>query len=269
MKISLKENIWKQVYQFVKMRKRENGGFGATPYLPPTIEDTYYALEILKALEKFDPSINSKLLIDQRLKLWSRKNVVNIIKYAIHSYKMIYYLIKIIQNLQDDKSLYFLKNRCKELFCSFSQKNHELEKVFYILKSLRSLDLEEIELNFNLTWGLENIKEAYQLVWLWKNYQVDRSFPIQEVLKWLKEDFNPDGGYGFYPGTTSYLENTFYALKIYSLLEIKPENLNQTKEFIISCYVGKGGFARKPGATAFLESTYYAVKSFEVLLSIG
>ena len=40
--------IFNAVMPFVLARKKESGGFGATPRLPATIEDTYHALQILQ-----------------------------------------------------------------------------------------------------------------------------------------------------------------------------------------------------------------------------
>jgi hypothetical protein len=39
---------------FVLARKKENGGFGGTPRLPATIEDTYHALRILQLCRQYN-----------------------------------------------------------------------------------------------------------------------------------------------------------------------------------------------------------------------
>ena len=38
------------IISFVEARRKEEGGYGATPLLPATVEDTYHALRILDLL---------------------------------------------------------------------------------------------------------------------------------------------------------------------------------------------------------------------------
>jgi len=38
------------VLGFVQARRKESGGYGATPLLPATVQDTYHALRIVKTL---------------------------------------------------------------------------------------------------------------------------------------------------------------------------------------------------------------------------
>jgi len=42
------------VVPFVEARRKPSGGFGATPKLPATIEDTYYALNILNLARQYE-----------------------------------------------------------------------------------------------------------------------------------------------------------------------------------------------------------------------
>jgi len=44
--------LLQKTLSFVLLRKKEDSGFGATPLLPATLEDTFYALKILNYLQE-------------------------------------------------------------------------------------------------------------------------------------------------------------------------------------------------------------------------
>ena len=92
-------------------------------------------------------------------------------------------------------------------------------------------------------------------------YYLGKIFP--EVYKFSEEmvlkSQNPDGGFGFYPGTTSFMENTYYAVKILSVLGKLSAFPERLKYFIKLCHNSDGGFSRKPGGVSFPESTYQAI----------
>jgi hypothetical protein len=56
---------------FVAARKKETGGFGATPRLPATIQDTYHALHILQLARQYEAVDESACLSPSDEKLRS------------------------------------------------------------------------------------------------------------------------------------------------------------------------------------------------------
>ena len=51
------EDLASAVIEFVMTRyRKDRGGFAAAPSLPPSVEDTYFALRILETLQPFSES---------------------------------------------------------------------------------------------------------------------------------------------------------------------------------------------------------------------
>ncbi|QER42013.1 hypothetical protein F1847_04340 [Thermodesulfobacterium sp. TA1] len=262
--LGLKKEVWKETFRFIQARKKPTGGFGATPLLPSTVEDTYYALSGMEVLKKIDPNLKYNPSKDHALKVWIKKNIEHAIKFGF-SAKTLFYLTNItLKTLvkPPNRFLEFLEDWCTNFL---RERLSDLEQIFYGVKIAKSLNWLNLDISCSVEIRNENVKEVYQLLWLQKEGGLKFSFSESKLLGWLKACYNPDGGYGFYPETTSYIENTFYALNSYFFLKIKPKNINKTQAFIVSCYVGKGGFARKPGGTAFLEATYYALECFKLI----
>jgi prenyltransferase beta subunit len=95
------------------------------------------------------------------------------------------------------------------------------------------------------------------------NHGID--FNTQEILKWVQLCQNGDGGFGFYPGTTSFMENTYCALEILSKLNSSPLEIGVCREYILNCQTKGGGFGRAPMSFPFIESTFHAVTGWFLL----
>ncbi len=87
----------------------------------------------------------------------------------------------------------------------------------------------------------------------------------QEFIDWLRSCQGFDGGFGFLPGTTSFIENCFDCLAGLALLHGTPKDPLGCRSYILACWTRSGGFARKNGATAFLSSTWHAVGALSLL----
>ncbi len=259
-------SVFYEIYNFVIERKKDDGGFGATVLLPATIEDTFYAIEILEILKNF---VKNKDLYepqkDKHLITWLGDKLREI-EYFGNSPKILWYLCKIFSLT----NLRYLE-KFREAFLDIIIKNKKylkiletgyLDKLFYIGKVCGFLSIK-IDPILNTFFRFRTVKDLFMILWLSKNKFINWEYKKEKILNWLKNCQNFDGGFGFFPGTTSYLENTYFALKSYQLLNKIPENPYKILDFIFSCYVGKGGFARKPGGSSFLESTYFGVKSIK------
>ena len=87
----------------------------------------------------------------------------------------------------------------------------------------------------------------------------------ENLTKWLQRSQNGDGGFGFFPGTTSFIENCHATLAALSLLGARPVDLAEARSFIISSQTGGGGFARSPGAAPFLDASWHGIASLRLL----
>jgi prenyltransferase beta subunit len=99
------------------------------------------------------------------------------------------------------------------------------------------------------------------------NHGID--FNRQEIIKWVQLCQNGDGGFGFYPGTTSFMENTYCALEILAKLGSSPVQTELCQRYILSCQTKNGGFGRAPASFPFIESTFHAVMGLLLLEKMG
>ncbi len=235
------------VFDYVLKREKTSGGFGATPFLPPTLEDTYFAL---KTLQLFNLSIDLNkhitFLLRQKLSDLTFEPIAKFIE-LLEMFSLPYPLD--INNKLFSKATKKLKEhkiKFKELFClfkifSFSTGNQE------VLQKIKQKTFELLQKTENPT--LQDCYYAYKLL--------GKEFP-KDFLSHVLEAQNPDGGFGFYRGTTSYMENCFFACFLLKAFSIAPKSLSKLKEFVWSCRNKDGGFGRTPQGISFLETTYYA-----------
>ena len=240
------------VVNFVLKRRYKRGGFGSAPSVPPSMQDTYYALSILKVFSHiteeafgYDPSKDELLrsylkeFLEKEDKLDSR---------------LIYYFIRTSNMVNFDFSLEELLRKIKNI--------SSIEDLFY--KS-RIFQIENNDLPGDC-W--KNMKELRMYVYLKRDLGREEK---DSIVSWIYSCKNPDGGFGFLPHTTSFMENTYYALDVLKKLETGLDEKDRDKiiHFIISCYTGKGGFTRKGIGAPFLDATYYAIRSFILLSSLS
>ena len=109
----------------------------------------------------------------------------------------------------------------------------------------------------------ENLQSLRKKVSVSINHDI--CFDKQGIVKWVQLCQNGDGGFGFYPGTTSYMENTYCALEILSKLDSAPLKIDLCQSYIISCQTASGGFSRAPSSFPFIESTSHAVAGLLLL----
>ena len=81
----------------------------------------------------------------------------------------------------------------------------------------------------------------------------------------VSESQNGDGGFGFYPGTTSFLDNTEPAARIIAAFGTGTTEVEAARTFVRACRLPSGGYARRPGALAGLEATRHALVALRLL----
>lgn len=239
-------------YHFVMQRKKQEGGFAATPLLPATVEDTYQALKIIEALRKLDLHINYKPREDEALKIWLSQNK------KWKEPKVFYQFLRVclLCNIKKD----FLQQSKDFLISGVIT----LERAFYLAKiselinhpmpPIKKLPAPQVA------------KDLCMFIYLVDKGIIKGKLEKQKMIEYFRKCQNPDGGFGFSPGTTSYMDNTYFCLKALKFLNSYPENPENALNFILFCQNKSGGFARTPQAAAFLDSTFYAIESLKILL---
>ncbi len=244
------KGVIKDALGFVFARQKKEGGFSLTPELPATLEDTYYAFKILEVAKGLDIKITNFYIDAHKLYLISK--------------------LKTIQQL-NKKSAYqllfclnFIGEKILNPFTKIKEEVLSLEDAFYFLKCSELLE-QKLKLNIVEYGFIGIIKKRFMSLYLDRAFKANK---IQDKLAadWISSCQNPDGGFGFLPGTTSFIENTFWAIKALKLLKTPLEQMDITKCYIFSCKTKGGGFSRKAGAAPFLDATFYAVVSIYNLM---
>jgi len=232
-----------RVIEYFRVRKKEGGGFGQTPRLPATIEDTYYALRCLRVLKEASIPIPPELLKGHEsflLRLW-RKDLVD--PRAI--YQLLWSMGFIGINLDIPIIRYSKVKTLDNLFYMARIQNEFMKKG--PLEKGANVQAREVR----------TVKDLRMYLYLNKGSLIEEE--KEGWARWLIECQNPDGGFGFMPGTTSYMENCHYAVEAMGYIGITPCAPRALLNFIASSKSARGGFGRKNMGVPFPSSTWHAM----------
>ena len=241
-----------RITQYLKDRQKEEGGFSFIPDLYPDIEDTYFAIRTLQ-----------------------------LVNYEVDRGKTLNYLKNVDwTHVGFPRTIYMLAYLYIHLNIEFPSPLISLLKMDWL--KFQTLDVQffsdEIQKLLNKPMKLvaspqfflfshhENLQALRKKVSILFNHNLD--FERIEVIKWVRLCQNGDGGFGFYPGTTSFMENTYCAIEILSKLNSSPMKMDACQEYILNCQTKNGGFGRAPMSFPFIESTYHAVAGWLLLDSM-
>ena len=237
------------ILRFVFARCKENGGFAMTPLLPATVEDTYYAVKILRFLDKPLPS----------------KTITYIAGLSWDKYflpKNLYQLAVLHQEIGKELP----KERLRLLIHVFLQRKAlSLEHLTFLIRLSSLLSFEELKAKLCQKVCFTKWRVLKELFYLMHCAKECKTLLPKKAAFWVKSCQNDDGGFGFMPNTTSFLENIYYALAVLDWCNDQPLRPEGCLAFIRYCYLpNKGAFARSPSSVAFLESTYYALACVKI-----
>jgi hypothetical protein len=256
--------IFLRILSFVGGRRKEEGGYGATPLLPATVEDTYHALRILEILGRIhslrksatsarhERSLKSYLAGLTKTPWVSSRTTFQVMACALSSGVA----------LDSAKAIEYISRRLTNTL--------HLGERYYCARILR----EALNVRDMTTWPKARMprffkwrtaRELWMKLYLQQGASSIESARKQEIVAWLQACQNSDGGFGFLPRTTSYIENCHTCMRALALLHAKPQDLEGCLHFVLACRTGPGGFARSPGAAPFLDATWHAVAVFSIL----
>ena len=144
-----------------------------------------------------------------------------------------------------------------------SEKGHgnSIPGIYYKIKIFDLLERSFLFQKDAVTFGFSGIlKRRWMSLFLSERLGL-KMVERDKAIDWLRACQNYDGGFGFMPGTTSFIENTFYGLRALNLLGGKPKDMEMALNYVLSCRTKSGGFSRKANAAPFLDATYYAIGS--------
>lgn len=234
------------ILRYLKEREKKEGGFSFAPELYPDIEDTYYAIRIFQTLKvEVNRSKTGNYLKSINWAEVGFPRAIYMLVY-LHLFLDIDFPPPLTELVERDWARFQVLDA--QYFSDEIQK--PLNKPLRPLHSLSSFQFHP----------KDNLQILRKKVSILLNHGIDLN--RQEIIKWVQLCQNGDGGFGFYPETTSYMENTYCALEILSKLDASPLQIDLAEKYILSCQTKSGGFGRAPISFPFIESTFHAVSGW-------
>jgi len=238
-----------RVIQYLKDREYEEGGFSFVQDLYPNVEDTYYAIRTLQLLMvDIDRNKTANYL---KSIIWEEVYFPRIV------YMLLYLHLSVDMELPVPLVNLLEKDWSKFQFLDAQYCSNEIQKLLnQPLKPLLFLSSFQFQAHENLQSLRKKVSVLIDL-----NIDFDR----HQIIRWVQLCQNGDGGFGFFPGTTSYMENIYCALEILSKLGSYPMRIDLCREYVLGCQTKSGGYGRAPISFPFIESTFQAVAGLLML----
>lgn len=246
------------IEEFVLNRKKATGGFGATPKLPATIQDTYHALRILTVLGGYGLVPSPALGNDGPLLEYLARTSAAERHNAQVTFQRLAGILLAGGELSSGPVLDFVRRRLME--------TQALEERYYCGRLMREVArIDDGEFDFlakrPAPWSFRTASE----LWMLLDLAHEQAENPSALAAWLQACQTGDGGFGFLPGTTSFIENCYDCLRALRLLGAAPKDQEGCRAFALACRTSRHGFARRNGGTAFLYSTWQAVAVLDLL----
>lgn len=249
---------------FVEARRKKSGGFGSTPGLPATIEDTYHALSILALAQRTSGRGEAPAhLADEGLRSYlagARQSMPAGTRTTFHL-------------LQASRivGLEFAPSAIARSVLVLLRAADSLDDWYYGVRILTEILHENPQLLFAgesmpavLTRQGRTVDEVWMQVYLAQALRVPH-WPPAGLAAWFQACQNGDGGFGFLPGTTSFVENCHYCLRALATLGAPAAAPDEAYLFIAGCQTAFGGLGRSYRAAPFLDATWHGLASLQLL----
>lgn len=264
-------------FEYIRQLETKEGGFSIGQLVPPSIDDTYFAVMSILILVKYSNEAqkyythlkkNKKLL--RYLKDYTMPPTTKI--------KLAYRYISLCKVFNIEGPAYRYRDQddgisIEDLYYIRLMERLSMNEVLYeeTVEDLKS-GIEENSLDIMKLSSFAHdpikgkyIDTVYQASFLFYRYWIEDKRKRSELHDWFRMCQNPDGGYGFYPRTTSYMDNCYWAYKAYKVFGITPTYPEKLLDFILSCRTKTGGLGRRNGTVPSPEYTYYGLCWLEVL----
>ena len=241
---------------FVHKRRKATGGYGATPRLPATIQDTFQAVAIHLVLGEDAPTPQAEPALAEYL---SRMLAVPWL--GIGTTFRLLTTCRVCGLAMDGE-------RVRSHLAACLSWDDSLAAIYYTSRIAREILGEESDLRGSGTSLMLPTPCAVGDVARYLFVKKMDGRPVVgagELVAWLQHSQNGDGGFGFFPGTTSFIENCHAGLAALSLLGARPIDLDSARAFVVSCQTGRGGFGRSPRAAPFLDASWHGIASLRLL----
>ncbi|HSH12895.1 MAG TPA: prenyltransferase/squalene oxidase repeat-containing protein [Desulfurivibrionaceae bacterium] len=250
------------VVSFVAKRRKATGGYGATPRLPATIEDTFEAVAISRDLAVLAPStcLPHPPETDTELHDYLRETERRTWP-GLRTTGQLLQTCRFLGIPIDPK-------RVRGYTADHCSGRNDLPTIYYA--TLLEREIPPINplgqtRNVPALPGRPTAEDVRMHLALRKLGGVAETSDQGGLLAWLRRCQNGDGGFGFFPGTTSFIENSHHCLAALTILGGGPAEPEKARQFVLSCQTGRGGFGRSLRAAPFLDSTWHALDCLTLL----
>ncbi len=264
------------ITSFYLMREQPSGGFSAGRYMPATLEDTYHAIRCLKLLGHYETADTCRWQYPGMVPIDAHREFLEarLRQDWNHSRRLFHILfcLTAIESLTPgNTSPGYSPQSVMEFLMARIRTMPALDECFYAIRTCHLLNHDTAMALDNLPpltdYSIKSLSELRMLLYLIRHSaaQAEVAGISRQWLPWLKRCMNYDGGYGFFPGTTSYIENVYHAMGSYSLMGEEPGEARKSVGFIRACRSARGGFGRRSQGIPFPDSTWYATASLVFL----
>lgn len=210
--ISKKEYM--QTADFIFSREQTGGGFSFAGMMPPTLEDTYYAIRSLRLIEK---GRDYKALISSKTIDYIKDIAIK--ETADYKYKY-----------QADwlRRQYGLRPKTGVKKQKIIAEKRNVEQLYYqiLLLGKNNILFPTGEKGFK---NMRYIADIAYMVMIKMMLRV--KFCRRRIVGRIKAIQNLDGGFGFVEGSTSFLENTYMAIAALDCLGERPFDIKRVSKF--------------------------------------
>ncbi len=239
------------VLGYLLAREKPGGGFSQTPLLPATVEDTYYCLRSLELLGAPGRA--------RRLGGYLEAVPVSATSPAKILFQQAYLRRRAASPLEG----------LEEALATRLSRQPAQAELYYGLRAARQM---RGKAGARLEAAVRLAARGRALRWrtpadLRQVLVLGEFFglaPPRDSTGWLLACQNLDGGFGFLPGTTSFLENTYHALRALAQLGERPRRPEECGQFVLRCQ-GGGGFGRTSSTVLSPETTCMGLASLGLL----
>ena len=241
---------YERLVDFIRNRHRKDGCFAPVPSLPSTVADTWYGVSLCLLLDPLVPELGVAAMLDrERIRVFVQGHDELLGSLPLR----ICYFLGLLHEFATGNWPEFPSS----LLTRASSTGPDWEHRFYLGRLFPEKSQPPVTGQPDL--GRATCRDVFFFL------RLGPRSDASQLGAWLRGCQNDDGGFGFFPGTTSYMEYSDYALSALHLLGDRPDNPEQASRFIRYCQTGSGGFSRSIRALPFLESSYHAVRALQVL----
>jgi len=258
--------IFTAAIPFVMARCKTTGGFGATPRLPASIEDTYHALNILHFARQYnaggiDASVPGAVDSLRSYLAGCRRSLPA----GARTIHQLFSCCRAVGLELDPDAVEASVIARMKAFVSLEEWYCGARILVEVLGKKTVLYGEERDLAVILDRDWRSVDQAWKHIYLSRKLRNTLPRPVAELIAWFRACQNGDGGFGFFPRTTSFIENCHVSLQTLAFLGGKPRAPHLAFDYLSACQNGDGGFGRSPRAASFLDATWHALAGFALL----